>query len=378
MTGILKIAYKLLVNDRGKFAALLVGITFAVFLMVQLTSVFAGILSKASATIINVGARVWVMDPAVNNPLNSIQLPDYILDAVRSITGVKYAVPLYSGVALVKLHDGTYQPSTVVGLDDASLVGRPELIAGNINDIFADNGFIVVKDDEYHKLENPTLGTTFEINDHRAVVIGLAKVTSSTLFGIPTLYTTFTRAIQYIPSTRFTIAYILVEPKSEADIAHIKAEVTKAGYLALTNGEFQERVSTYYKYQTGLGTNILIMTMTSFLVGLSICAQTFYTFVLENLTKFGALKAIGAKSYELIAMILFQTLFTGLAGYGLGVGLSSLLIGVAKQRIPNYAADITYFNLGLAFVMVLIISGVSSFIAVRKVIRVEPFDIFRG
>jgi putative ABC transport system permease protein len=252
------------------------------------------------------------------------------------------------------------------------------LLQGKIEDIFADDGFIVVKDDEYHKLENPTLGTTFEINDHRAVVIGLAKVTSSTLFGIPTLYTTFTRAIQYIPSTRFTIAYILVEPKTEEDIAHIKAEVAKAGYLALTDREFEQRVSTYYKYQTGLGTNILIMTMTSFLVGLSICAQTFYTFVLENLTKFGALKAIGAKSYELISMILFQTLFTGLTGYGMGVGLSSLLIGIAKQRIPNYAADITYFNLGLAFVMVLIISGVSSFIAVRKVIKVEPFDIFRG
>ena len=378
MKGILKIAFKLLVNDRGKFAALLTGITFAVFLMVQLTSVFAGILSKASATIINVGASVWVMDPAVNNPLNSIQLPDYILDAVRSINGVKYAVPLYSGVALVKLHDGFYQPATVLGLDDASLVGRPELIQGRIEDIFADNGFIVVKDDEYHKLENPTLGTTFEINDHRAVVIGLAKVTSSTLFGIPTLYTTFTRAIQYIPSTRFTIAYILVEPKSTQDIARIKAEVAKAGYLALTAQEFQQRVSTYYKYQTGLGTNILIMTLTSFLVGLSICAQTFYTFVLENLAKFGALKAIGAKSYELIAMILFQTLFTGLSGYGLGVGLSSLLIGFAKQRVPNYAADITFFNLGMAFFMVLVISGVSSFIAVRKVIKVEPFDIFRG
>jgi putative ABC transport system permease protein len=378
MIGILRVALKLLINDRGKFAALLTGITFAVFLIVQLTSVFAGILSKASATIINIGARVWVMDPAVNNPLNSIQMPDYVLDLVRSTNGVKYAVPLYSGVALVKLQNGTYQPATVLGLDDSSLVGLPQLMEGKAADIFADNGFIVAKDSEYYKLDDPKLGTTFEINDNRAVIVGLAQVTSSTLFGIPTLYTTFSRAIQYIPSPRFTIAYILVEPKSEDDISNIKKEVARAGYQALTNDEFQKLVSNYYKYQTGVGTNILIMTLTSFLVGLSICGQTFYTFVLENLSKFGALKAIGAKSYELIAMIMFQTLFTGLTGYGLGVGLSSLLIGIARQRISNYAADITFFNLGLAFVMVLIISGVSSFIAVRKVIKVEPFDIFRG
>ena len=80
MTGILKIAFKLLVNDKAKFAALIVGITFAMFLMVQLTSIFAGILQKASANVINVGARFWVMDPAVNNPLNSIPMPDYVLD----------------------------------------------------------------------------------------------------------------------------------------------------------------------------------------------------------------------------------------------------------------------------------------------------------
>jgi putative ABC transport system permease protein len=56
---------------------------------------FAGILTKASATVINVGASIWVMDPsATNTVLSSIPMPDYVLDAVRSINGVKYAVPL--------------------------------------------------------------------------------------------------------------------------------------------------------------------------------------------------------------------------------------------------------------------------------------------
>ena len=43
MKGILKLAYKLLVNDKAKFTALLVGITFAVFLIIQMTAMFAGI-----------------------------------------------------------------------------------------------------------------------------------------------------------------------------------------------------------------------------------------------------------------------------------------------------------------------------------------------
>jgi len=378
MAGVLALAYKLLVNDRAKFAGLLTGVTFAVFLMVQMTSMFAGILSKASATIINVGATVWVMDHAVNTPANSIPMPDYVLDAVRSIDGVGYAVPLYSGVGLVRLRSGAYQAVTVVGLDDTSLFGRPELLEGRIEDIYAENGFIAIRDEEFSKLENPSVGTDFEINDNRAVVIGIGQVASSGLFGMPTLYTTFNRAVQYIPSMRYTISYILVQPKSPAAIPSIKREVARLGYDALTQEDFMARTSVFYKYQTGLGTNILLMTAISFLVGLSISGQTFYTFILENLDKFGALKAIGAKGRDLVAMILFQAGFTALAGYGLGIGLCALLIALAKIRLPDYASLITFGNLGLALVMVLVIAAISGYVAVRKVLTIEPFDIFRG
>ncbi len=378
MRGLFRIAYKLLVNDKGKFAALIVGITFAVFLMIMMTSMFAGILHRSSATVLNIGAGVWVMDPAVNTPANSIPMPDYVLDAVRSIDGVKYAVPLYSGGALVKLPDGVYQSVTVLGLDDASLYGRPELIEGSIEDIYAENAFVVVKDSEYAKLGNPRIGSEFELNDHRGVIVGIARVTTSGLFGVPTLYTTYNRALQYIPSERFTAAFLLVEPKNAGAVPIIKEAVKKLGYEALTKEEFIVKTSNFYKYQTGVGTNVLIMTVISFIVGLSISGQTFYTFILENLEKFGALKAIGAKGRELVSMILFQATFTSLAGYGLGIGLASLLIVVARLRLPSYAALITYRNLGIAFVMVLVIAGISSYIGVRKVLRIEPFDIFRG
>ena len=378
VTGLLKIAYRLLVNDRVRFAAVLTGITFAVFLMVQTTSIFAGILQKASATVTNTGAKVWVMDPGVNTTVNSIPLPDYVLDAVRSIPGVKYAVPLYSGAALVKLASGTYQAVMVLGLDDTSLFGRPALREGNIEDVYAENGFLVVKDEEFSKLENPTIGTVFEINDNRGVVVGIAEVPASGLFGLPTLYTTFSRAIQYIPSMRNTISYLLVEPANDQAVPRIEEEVRRLGYVARTEHDFTEEISHYYKYHTGLGTNILLMTVISFLVGLSISGQMFYAFTVENLDKFGALKAIGAKGPELVYMILFQAAVTAFAGYGLGVGLCTVLIALAKLRLPDYASVITYWNLTVALAMVVVIAAISSYLAVRKVLRIDPFDIFRS
>jgi putative ABC transport system permease protein len=378
MGGILRFAYKLLINDRAKYAALLIGITFAVFLMIEMTSLFAGILSRSSATVINIGASVWVMDPAIQTVANSIPLPTYVLDEVRSIPGVKYAVPLYSGSALLKLRDGTYQAANVIGLDDTSLFGRPHLLEGSIADIYGENAFIAIKDSEFYKLKNPKIGAEFELNDHRGVIVGIAKVSSSGLFGVPTLYTTYNRALQYIPMTRFTISYLLVEPKSPSDVAEIKRRVAASGYLALTKEEFIQKISRFYMFQTGIGTNMMLMTIISFVIGLSISGQTFYTFVIENLDKFGAIKAIGAKGRELIFMILFQASFVALTGYGIGVGLCAGIIWLARLNIPDYAAIISYVNLALAFVMVVIIAAVSSYVGVRKVLKIEPFDIFRG
>ena len=378
MRSLLTLAYKLLVNDRAKFTALTIGLTFSVFLMVLVTSMFNGIMQRASATVQNIGAAVWVMDPAVTTVANNIPMPDYVLDAVRSMNGVDYAVPLYSGGGLVKLDGGTYQSVTVIGLDDTSLFGRPNLVAGHIEDLYADDAFIVVRDTEYNKLDSPKLGTTFEINDHRGVFVGIAEVPVSSLFGVPTLYTTYRRAIEDIPTARFTLTYVLVQPKDAAAVPGIIAGVRELGYRALTADGFKSQIRNFYMFQTGVGTNILIMTMVSFLVGLSISGQTFYTFILENLERFGALKAIGAKSYELIAIILFQAVLTGLTGYGLGVGFCALVIALAKLRLPDYASLLTYANLGIAFLMVLVIAGVSGYVGVRKIIRVEPFDVFRG
>ncbi len=39
---------------------------------------------------------------------------------------------------------------------------------------------------------------------------------------------------------------------------------------------------------------------------------------------------------------------------------------------------VTFFNLGLAFAMVLVITAFASYIGIRRVIRIEPFDVFRG
>lgn len=378
VNGLLTIALKLLANDKGKFFTLILGVTFAVFLMMMMTSMFSGLMRRTGSDIFNINASMWIMDPSLNSQVDNIPMPDYVLDSVRSISGVKYAVPLYTGNGLVKLASGRYQAVNILGIDDATLFGRPSIIQGDIINIYNDDAYIVIKDAEYEKMEGATIGTTFEVNDNRGVIVALGKAAVGGLFGTPSLYTTYRRAISVLPHTRFTISFILLEPKTKGDINRIKEGVEELGYLALTRDEFYKKNRDYYLYKTGLGTNVMMMTIISFIVGLSIAGQTFYTFVIENLEEFGALKAIGAKKEELIQVILFQSSVVGFLGYGFGIFLASAMIGFAKYRVHNYAALISFENMSFTFLMVIVIVAFSSYLGIRKVINIDPFDIFRG
>src|SRR5262249_34910471 len=142
--------------------------------------------------------------------------------------------------------------------------------------------------------------------------------------------------------------------------------------------EFVAQITRYYTFRTGLGTNILLMTAISFVVGLTVSGQTFYAFTLENLPRFGALKAIGAPHRVLVTMLLAQAALAAVGGYGLGVGLCALAIALARRLVPDYASVITFTNLALALGMVVVIAAVSSYVAVRRVLRIEPFEIFRS
>jgi putative ABC transport system permease protein len=377
-SGLARIAIKLLMSDRAKFFTLVLGVTFAVFLILQMTSLFVGILTRSTSNVLNVGAQVWVMDPTVESDRTIVPLPDYLLSAVRSMPGVAYAFPIYQGGGLVKLPNGVYQNVNIVGLDDTSLFGRPVIVEGNLYDIYSEDAFIVVKDAEYRKLGSPKIGATFEINDHRGVIVAIARSIIPGLFGSPTLYTTYTRAVQYLPTTRFTISYILVILKDLSYLTRVKQEVSKIGYRALTQDEFVEMIQKYYMFKTGMGMNILMMTLISFIVGVSIAGQTFYAFVLENLEKFGALKAIGATTSDLIKTIILQASFVSFLGFGFGNLICSSYIAFAKLRIPNYAAIITHKNVIATFFVVVLITTFSSYIGIRKVIKIEPFEVFRG
>src|SRR3981081_658229 len=90
-----RLALKMLIGDRTKYAGLLFGITFTSFLVTFAASYFCGFMTRGFSLIAeNPTADVWVMDPAVESVEQTTNLPDSALNRVRSVEGVLSAVPL--------------------------------------------------------------------------------------------------------------------------------------------------------------------------------------------------------------------------------------------------------------------------------------------
>ena len=384
-----RIAIKMLVGDRAKYLGIVMGITFASLLITQQSAIFVGLMTRTYSAITDLRLPdVWVMDPKVQfiddiKPMQSTKLLN-----VRGVEGVEWAMPLYKGLLKARLDNGNFQTVNVIGLDDATLIGGPPaMVEGRLADLRRNEGVIVDAVGAADKLAKPprepggprvplTVGDTLEINDRRATVVGISS-NSRTFQSQPIVYTTYSRALGYAPPERRLLSFVLVKAKPGQDLKELTERITRVtGLAAYTREDFEKLTVNYFMKYTGIPINFGIAVVLGFIVGTAIAGQTFYNFTLDNLRQFGALKAMGAQNGTLLKMILLQAVTVGLIGYGLGVGLASLIGYVSRGS--ELAFRMPWQLLAVSGTAVAIITTFTALLSIWKVVRLEPAIVFKG
>jgi len=383
------IALKMLMGDKGKYIGIVMGLTFASLIMTQQPAIFLGLMSRSYSFISDVGLPdIWVMDSKVQFVDDIKPLQDTELYRVRGISGVEWAMPMYKGLLKARLTDGTFQSCNVVGLDDATLIGGPPvMLEGKIDDLRRSDSVIVDIDGARDKLGKPSpipggkpiplqVGDSLELNDLRAIVVGIAKVTR-TFQSQPVIYTTYSRAKSYAPKERKLLSFVLVKAKKGQDLAELTRRIrATTGLAAYTQAGFMTLTYEYFMNNTGIPINFGISVLLGFIVGAAIAGQTFYNFTLENLRQFGVLKAMGTSNWILLRMILLQAVLVGSLGYGLGVGLSALFGFAMRHTILAFKFPwqlLLFSGAGVSLICVF-----AAIISIFKVIRLEPAIVFKG
>ncbi len=373
------VALKMLFGDRAKYLMLLCGLTFAVMLIVQQGSIFWGLMIWSQSSVSNLNVPIWVTDPGIAQVDEVKPIADTAVDRVRSVPGVEWAVPLYKGLLRARLSNGDYHQITLTGLESSTLIGRPaEVLEGRFEDVLQPDA-VVLDQWAVERMGGPSIikiGTVFELNDKLARVVAIAK-TQKSFTNIPVVYTTYERAIRYVPRERRTLSYVLAKAKDGVPVTEVTRRIhEQTGLGAFTAGDFGWKTIGWVLKNTGIGINFGTTILLGFIVGMAIAGQTFYLFTVENLRQFGALKAMGASTFTLARMILLQAFTVGLTGYGVGIGLATVF-GFFTARSGGLPFIETWQLLLLVLVALLAICTFSALISIVKLARLEPAIVFR-
>ena len=381
------IALQMLFGDRGKFAAMVFGIAFASLIMTQQPAIFVGLLSRTYSFVSDVSLPdIWVMDQGVQYVEEHKPLRDTDLGRIRGIAGISWAVGMYKNLVRARMPDGTSKTLDITGLDDATLVGAPfRILEGNIQDFRRSDAIFVDKEAAESRLrvKKPdgstrpiVVGDILEINDKRAIVVGLVKTTRNFILQ-PQIYTTYSKAKEYGPPNRRQLTYILVKAQEGKDHTQLARLIeSKTDLKAYTRQEFFAANLNYWMKNTGIPINFGISVLMGFLVGAAVAGQTFFGFVQENTKHYAALKAMGLQSSILARMVILQALTVGFIGFGIGVGLTTLFglkfnDAILAFRMPP---SVILF----AFVGVSLIITLAALLGIRRVIKVDPSVVFRS
>jgi putative ABC transport system permease protein len=341
MTGPIRLAFLMLYRDRAKYLALVGGLAFCTFLIAQQAGVFCGVMMLTASTLKNVGAQIWVADTRTELVNSPVAMRDIEVERVRSLPGVAWAVPLFWGTLPATLPGGSIESLEVIGLDSGSFAGAPlEMLEGDIRSLLLPDAVVVdqVAVEKFAKRGVKLgLGSQFEINDNAARVVGLCR-TKRSFSGFGNAFTTYEKALQWAPPNRKLLSFILARAEARYSVEDVIAQINAVpGLHAWSTNGFRLTTIRWFVRNTGIPVAFGVVVLLGAVFGLWVTGQAFFLFVHDNRRHLAAMKAMGATQGSLSIMVVFQALFTGVVGYGIGLGLTAVFgFIVLPAEVPAF------------------------------------------
>ena len=389
---------------RGRFILTSVGLGLLIGVVISMGGIYRGLSADALAILESVKADVWVVQQNTNGPFaENSRIPEDIKYRIKAVPGVAEASPLSFQTIQVE-RQGKQFRFFLIGYDLNGFGGPPVIIAGrNIRQKHYE--MVVAK---AMKIE---IGEKIHLGIHDYTVVGITgKIVSSG--GDPVAYVSLSDAqdIQFkkdndairndreridtnlaaiqslspvqakylkqniagITESTHTVNTVVARLIPGANLSEVQKQISHWNHFRPISVEEQTKILTKgmiekSRMQIGLF-RVILLVISAVIISLII-----YTSTIDKIKVIATLKLIGAQNSVIIGMILQQSLLMGVIAYAIGYGLILLTYENFPRRIVLEA-----FDLQVLFVIVMVICTLSSFVGIRKALKVEPAEALGG
>ena len=317
------------------------------------------------------------------------------VDRIEEITNVVIATPVISGTVqtYIRSYSGSVTIAGIIPEEYLQIYGTVEVESGRF--LQRSDGAVVVLG---YNVANPSdadepiaeIGSRVRIETN---VEGETKTLTLRVAGILTevggafassddqIFVT-TRIAQQFLGTGSTVSQIVVNAESVESVDEIIEEIRDElgeGAMVISSSFIQETVGSI----TGMMGAVLggVAAISLVVAGIAII-NTMTISVMERTREIGVMKALGAKSKDILLMFVFESSVTGLMGGVIGMILGVLLSIIVSTVVtvsfgfsltPSTSTEIIMVGIGFAVVA----GTLSGFYPARKASKLNPVEALR-
>lgn len=371
------LARKNLLHDRIRFAITLAGVAFAVTLVLVQVGLFLGLLRKATVTIENANADIWIVAKNTPNVDFGNPFPETVFLRARGVPGVERADNAIVQFVNIQLPTGATENALVYGLEDPSYWNLPwKVDSGRVEDL--SRGYNLMMDNSASlRFGNFEVGDYRELGGRRFRIIGRSSDAES-FTTTPIVFMDFANAQTLLDQLNGQTTYVLVKVAKGYDPREVAARLRPMfPYNNVhTRDEWAAASRGYWIESTGLGMSMGVTVFLGILVGVVIVAQTLYTSAVENIRQFGTVKAIGGSNWDIYRILGEQALIAAVFGFLLGAAAS---YGVRPAMASlHLTVLLTPQFSGVVFIGTVVMCLAAALFSFRRVALIDPALVFRG
>jgi putative ABC transport system permease protein len=363
-------AYRMLTHQPLRAILTVGGVALCIVLVLFLFSVYKGVADGSVEYIRSNTTDLWVLQGNATNILRGSSLlstgHEYI---IRGIPGIDRVTPVLFILASVRNGDGISTVYLTGYPPDSDRGGPPRIVEGK--PVISDGDIVI--DRSFAKKNGFTVGDKLTVNDRSFTVAGFSEGTNA--FVIQYAFVSLQAARDLI-GFQSIVTCLLIDVSGSAD-AEVVAETIRdelPGVAVFSHDDFLS--NNIHEMESGFLPLLYTVAAIGGIVLTIILSLLLSINILERRKEFAVMKALGSPNNFIRGLIGAQALLIAVSGGVLAVLIFFPMVVIIEELAPEVGTKTAVEHFFFVFAGTVIVSMVSSFLALRRIRKIYPMEVF--